>query len=114
SRKEVVGLNLWTNDQSRNRPEATRGNLVAERRDRSMRIEDRRHTGHAIPDASFDLVVNSMAVHNIAQNDPRHHDPRLQAIDEGVRSSSGRPPARGGLLERGPMRNACERRACST
>ena len=36
-------------------------------------------------DASFDLVVSSMAIHNVDERDPRNHTRRFAALDEAVR-----------------------------
>jgi arsenite methyltransferase len=84
-RGRAVGLDLWTSDQSDNRPEATRRNLELEGvSDRcELRTGDMR--AMPFPDASFDLVVSSMAIHNIDERDLRHHERRLQALDEAVR-----------------------------
>jgi ubiquinone/menaquinone biosynthesis C-methylase UbiE len=37
------------------------------------------------PDGTFDLVVSSMAIHNIDERDIRNHRRRLEAVDEAVR-----------------------------
>ena len=77
----AVGVDLWRSaDQSGNSPEATRRNAVAEG------VADRvdLHTGDmtALPfeDSSFDVVVSSLAIHNI-----RGRAGREKAIDEAVR-----------------------------
>jgi ubiquinone/menaquinone biosynthesis C-methylase UbiE len=36
-------------------------------------------------DGAFDLVLSSMAIHNIDERDVRHHARRLRAVDEAVR-----------------------------
>jgi SAM-dependent methyltransferase len=38
-----------------------------------------------LSDATFDLVVSSMAIHNIDENNLRDHARRFQALDEAVR-----------------------------
>jgi arsenite methyltransferase len=53
--------------------------------ERPVRAQDRRHARHADSDESFDLVVSSMAIHNIDENNLRNHQRRLKAIDEAVR-----------------------------
>lgn len=75
------GLDLWrAQDQSGNGPEATRRNAVAE--GVADRIE--LHTGDMaalpFPDGFFDVVVSSLAIHNI----PRPDD-RLRAVEEAAR-----------------------------
>ncbi len=77
----AVGLDLWrTEDQSGNSLESARTNLVSEG------VADRceLHTGDMralpFPDASFDLVVSNLAIHNIPEKDSRR-----EAIDEAIR-----------------------------
>jgi arsenite methyltransferase len=77
----AVGVDLWRSvDQSGNSPEATQRNAVAEG------VADRvdLHTGDmtALPfeDNSFDVVVSSLAIHNISGRAGRD-----KAIDEAVR-----------------------------
>jgi SAM-dependent methyltransferase len=80
-RGRAVGLDLWRpKDQSGNSPEATWRNLDAE----GVRDRCELHTGDMrampFPDATFDVVVSSLAIHNI-----KGHQGRVQAIDEAVR-----------------------------
>src|SRR6516165_10116442 len=77
----AVGVDLWRSvDQSGNSAEATRRNAIAE--GVADRIE--LHTGDmtALPftDNSFDVVVSSLAIHNI-----RGRAGREKALDEAVR-----------------------------
>ena len=77
----AVGLDLWRSvDQSGNAAGATRGNAEAE--DVADRVE--LHTGDMtalpFPDASFDVVVSSLAIHNITSGEERQ-----RAIDEAAR-----------------------------
>jgi SAM-dependent methyltransferase len=77
----AVGIDLWRSaDQSGNSAEATRRNAIAE--GVADRVE--LHTGDmtALPfeDNSFDLIVSSLAIHNI-----RGRAGREKAIDEAVR-----------------------------
>ncbi|MEO5799332.1 MAG: class I SAM-dependent methyltransferase [Gemmatimonadales bacterium] len=77
----AVGVDLWrSGDQSGNSPDATQRNAVAE--GVADRVE--LHTGDmtALPfeDNSFDLVVSSLAIHNIGERAGRE-----KAIDEAVR-----------------------------
>ena len=84
-RGHVVGLDLWTEDQSGNRPETTLRNLEWE----GVRDRCELKTGDMLampfPDSSFDVVVSSMAIHNIDENNLRDHTRRFQALDEAVR-----------------------------
>ena len=80
-RGSAVGLDLWSrSDQSGNRPEAARQN--AEREGVADRVE--LHTGDmtAMPfeEASFDVVLSSLAIHNI-----KSAEGRQRAIDEATR-----------------------------
>jgi SAM-dependent methyltransferase len=85
-RGHVVGLDLWrTEDQSGNSAEMTRRNLIAE--GVAERCELRTGDMLAIPfaDNTFDLVVSSLAIHNIDERDLRNHTRRLQAVSEAAR-----------------------------
>jgi SAM-dependent methyltransferase len=85
-RGHVVGLDLWrTEDQSGNNPEVARRNLIAE--GVAERCELRTGDMLAMPfqDKSFDLVVSSLAIHNIDERDLRNHTRRLQAVSEATR-----------------------------
>lgn len=81
----VVGLDLWTEDQSGNRPETTLRNLELE----GVRGRCELKTGDMLtmpfPDSGFDLVVSSMAIHNIDENNIRNHSRRFLALDEAMR-----------------------------
>lgn len=80
-RGKVTGLDLWqVRDQSGNAEDATRAN--AEREGVSERVA--LHTGDMcklpFPDGSFDVVVSSLALHNIPTAEGR-----TQAIHEALR-----------------------------
>jgi arsenite methyltransferase len=77
----AIGIDLWKgSDQSGNSPDVTRRN--AEREGVADRID--LHTGDMtavlLADASVDLVVSSLAIHNIESAEGR-----AQALDEAVR-----------------------------
>jgi arsenite methyltransferase len=81
TRGRAVGVDLWRGfDQSGNSSEATRRNAIAE--GVTDRVE--LHTGDmtALPfeDDSFDVIVSSLAIHNISGREGRQ-----KAIDEAVR-----------------------------
>ncbi len=70
-RGRAVGLDLWTRDQSGNSQEAASANARAEKvADRVELVTD---DMRALPfeDGTFDLVVSSLAVHNIPDADGR-------------------------------------------
>ncbi|WP_067499982.1 class I SAM-dependent methyltransferase [Actinoplanes sp. TFC3] len=76
----AVGVDLWRADQSGNSPDATMRNAAA------AGVADRveLHTGNFVElplaDASFDVVISNVALHNL-----KAHDDRDRAIDEAVR-----------------------------
>lgn len=73
----AVGIDVWTTDQSGNGPDAAERNLIAERvRDR-CRIVTGDMRSMPFPDASFEMVVSSLAIHNI-----RNREGREQTIRE--------------------------------
>lgn len=77
----VTGVDIWdTNDQSGNAAAVTLRNASLEGvRDR-VSIETADMRSLPFPDASFDLVVSSLAIHNIRTNDDRK-----RAVIEGFR-----------------------------
>jgi arsenite methyltransferase len=77
----VVGVDLWsTRDQSGNSPDAPRRNAALEGVAERIDVETGDMRALSFPAGSFDLVVSSLAIHNI-------HSPggRAQAIAEGWR-----------------------------
>ena len=84
-RGQAVGLDLWTADQSGNRPAVTRRNLEAEGVSARCALLTGDMTAMPFKDGSFDSVLSSVAVHNIDQRHWQTHDRQLQAVDEAVR-----------------------------
>lgn len=76
-RGRIVGIDLWTTDQSSNRPDATERNLIAEGVRERCEIVTGDMRSMPFPNASFEVVVSSLAIHNI-----RNMEGRAQAIRE--------------------------------
>lgn len=76
----AVGIDLWSKDQSGNRPEATLANAAAAGVADRVEVHTASMTSLPFPDASFDVVTSALAIHNI-------HSPegRYQALDEAMR-----------------------------
>jgi SAM-dependent methyltransferase len=77
----VTGVDIWsTHDQSGNAREIALRNASLEGVADRVIVETGDMRALPFPDASFDLVVSSLAIHNISSNDDRR-----QAIAEGFR-----------------------------
>ena len=78
---KAIGVDLWrTQDQSGNSIDAARRNAVAEGVADRVQCQTGDMTDLPLEDDSFDLVVSSLAIHNIAGRAGRE-----KAIDEAVR-----------------------------
>jgi SAM-dependent methyltransferase len=84
SRGHAVGLDRWTADQSGNDPGATLRNLDAERVSARCELVTGDMTTLPFCDDSFDVVLSSVAIHNIDRHQPRSQQ-RLHALDEAAR-----------------------------
>lgn len=79
-RGAAVGVDIWRPDQTGNSMRATLANAEAEGVADRIELNTRDMTDLQFADASFDLVVSSLAIHNLPGNAAR-----LAAIDEAVR-----------------------------
>jgi arsenite methyltransferase len=79
-RGHAVGVDIWRADQTGNSMQATLANADAEGVADRIELHTRDMTDLQFPDASFDLVVSNLAIHNLPGNEAR-----LCAIDEAVR-----------------------------
>jgi arsenite methyltransferase len=81
-RGRVVGIDIWSRrDQSGNSAEAAERNLAAEGVRERCELVTGDMRAMPFPDASFDLIVSSLAIHNILGSAERS-----RAIDEIARS----------------------------
>ena len=78
---QAVGVDLWrTRDQSGNAADATRRNAVAEGVADRVELHTADMTALPLQDDSFDLVVSSLAIHNISGRAGQE-----KALEEAVR-----------------------------
>ena len=76
----AVGADLWTKDQSGNRPEATLANAAAAGVADRVEVHTADMTAVPFADDSFDVVTSAMAIHNIPSPEGRY-----RAVDEAMR-----------------------------
>jgi ubiquinone/menaquinone biosynthesis C-methylase UbiE len=76
----AVGVDLWSTDQSGNRPEATLANAAAAGVAHRVEVHTADMTALPFPDASFDVVTSALAIHNIDSLQGR-----CRALDEAIR-----------------------------
>ncbi|HEY9304406.1 MAG TPA: class I SAM-dependent methyltransferase [Mycobacterium sp.] len=80
ARGKAVGVDIWRPDQTGNSMQATLTNADAEGVADRVELHTEDMTALHFPDESFDLIVSSLAIHNLPGNDARR-----SAIDEAVR-----------------------------
>jgi ubiquinone/menaquinone biosynthesis C-methylase UbiE len=76
----AVGVDLWSRDQSGNRPEVTLANAAAAGVADRVEVYTADMTALPFADDSFDVVTSAMAIHNIHAPDGRY-----RAVDEALR-----------------------------
>jgi arsenite methyltransferase len=79
-RGRVVGVDIWRADQTGNCVQSTLANADAEGVTDRIELHTRDMTDLHLPNESVDLVVSSLAIHNLPGNDKRR-----SAIAEAVR-----------------------------
>ena len=79
-RGTAVGVDIWRADQTGNSSEAALANAAAEGVAERVEVLTRDMTELKFADASFDVVMSNLAIHNLPGKDAR-----LSAIDEAVR-----------------------------
>lgn len=101
----AVGVDLWRADQTGNSPEATCHNAEMEGVAARVRLHSGDMTSLPFDDHSFDVVVSSLAIHNIPKAAGRQ-----TAIDEAVRVL--RPGGRIVIADLGSTRKYLARLRC--
>jgi SAM-dependent methyltransferase len=76
----AVGVDLWSGDQSGNRPEATLANAAAAGVADRVEVHTADMTALPFADGSFDVVTSALAIHNIPSAEGRY-----RAVDEAMR-----------------------------
>lgn len=79
-RGRAIGVDLWHADQTDNSQQATLANAAAEGVADRVEVRTADMTALPLPDGSVDVVVSSLAIHNIAARSGRR-----QALDEAIR-----------------------------
>ena len=76
----AVGVDLWTKDQSGNRPQVTLANAAAAGVADRVEVHTADITALPFQDSSFDVVTSAMVIHNIPSPEARY-----RALDEAMR-----------------------------
>jgi arsenite methyltransferase len=77
---KAVGVDLWHADQTDNSPSATLANAQVEGVQDRIELHTADMTALPFDDNSFDVIVSSLAIHNIPDHDGRRH-----ALQEAMR-----------------------------
>jgi ubiquinone/menaquinone biosynthesis C-methylase UbiE len=77
---DAVGVDIWSKDQSGNRPEATLANAAAAGVADRVAVRTADMTALPFEDGSFDVVTSALAIHNIPSAAARY-----RAVDEAMR-----------------------------
>jgi arsenite methyltransferase len=77
---KAVGVDLWQADQTDNSPSATLANAEIEGVKDRIELHTADMTALPFDDNSFDVIVSSLAIHNIPGHDGRRH-----ALNEAIR-----------------------------
>jgi arsenite methyltransferase len=79
-RGRAIGVDLWRADQTENSQQATLSNAALENVAERVEVYTADMTALPLSDASVDVIVSSLAIHNI-----QTHAGRRKALDEAVR-----------------------------
>jgi arsenite methyltransferase len=79
-RGRAIGVDLWQADQTDNSPSATLANAELENVDGRIELHTADMTALPLDDNSVDVIVSSLAIHNIPS-----HEGRRQAVGEAMR-----------------------------
>jgi arsenite methyltransferase len=77
---KAVGVDLWQADQTNNSPSATLANAEIEGVKDRIELHTADMTALPFDDNSFDVIVSSLAIHNVPGHDGRRH-----ALNEAIR-----------------------------
>ncbi|WP_025738142.1 class I SAM-dependent methyltransferase [Mycobacterium genavense] len=79
-RGRAIGVDLWRADQTKNSQQSTLSNADLENVADRVEVHTADMTALPLPDESVDVIVSSLAIHNIGT-----HEGRRKALDEAIR-----------------------------